>query len=144
MRKQVLMLSIFVMIIAMPFVMGAEICDYLTKDLGLSTGVTIPSSIPYKNEVFNVYSNKDTIEGTFTIANGTVTNFTCDVISKDNTYDIFVKDKKTVKDLEEADDKLGAFNSALGDFIEIKGKTFGKKSKMFFTRIALTISSWFS
>ena len=50
----------------------------------------------------------------------------------------------TVEDLEKAKNKVDAFNNALGDSIEIKGKFVGKKIKIFFTGTALSIASWFS
>lgn len=145
-QLQILRIVIIILIgfVTLPPAFGGEICDYLTKDIGLSIGTTIPSNIPYKNEVFNVYSGQGTIEGTFSIVNGIVTEYECGALSEKNTYDIFVKDKKTVENLEKAENKVDAFNNALGDSIEIKGKFIGKKIKIFFTGTALSIASWFS
>ena len=135
---------IMIGVITLPFVLGGEICDYVVSDTDISVGTTIPFSIPFKNEIFNVYSGEDIVEGTAVIVNGVVDKFECEVLSENNTYDFFVKDKQTIEDIQNSENQLDAFSSALGDSITIEGKSFGKKTKLFFINIAITIASWFS
>jgi hypothetical protein len=105
-------------------------------------GTEIPEQIPYSNEIFNIYIG-DEIFGNIVIIESIISDISC-TENENRTYDIYIKDYSVLTSFGETDDTFGMFQEKLKNKeIEIKGVSFGKKTKMFFTKIGLKIAGWF-
>ncbi|MFO7711136.1 MAG: hypothetical protein R6V53_05215 [Candidatus Woesearchaeota archaeon] len=104
-------------------------------------GVELPGFLPYKNEAFNFYIAEEPVANAV-IEEGKVTAVSCE--EGNSTYNVYVDSKATIEKLQESDDPLGTLKEMLGSEIEIKGTTFTKKVKGFFTRIGISVASWFA
>ncbi len=121
-----------------------EICDYAINELGASVDKTIPSYVPFKNEVLNAYTLDSTVIGHAKIEDGKITSIGCNE-TINPTIEVLIKDKGTLEDIKNAESKADTVNQKIKDKeIIIKGVTFTKKVKMFFVKIGLKISSWFA
>ena len=106
-------------------------------------GVEIPKQIPYSDEIFNIYIEEE-IFGSIEIINSTISDFGC-IENEDRTYEVYIKDYSVLSSFGESDDFFGTFQENLKNKnIEIEGVGFGKKVKMFFTKIGLKIFGWFN
>lgn len=118
-------------------------CVTLSSYKSEFVGTEIPNRIPCGNEIFNIYISEDFF-GSLKIVEHKIQDFVCKE-NENNTYDIFIKDYSTILGAIESGDKMNYFSEKLNKGeIEIKGVTFGKKFKLFFTKIGLKIANWFS
>ena len=106
-------------------------------------GIQIPTQIPYSDEIFNVYIS-DEIFGYLELENSTITAFDC-LENENKTYDVYIKDSEVFEDFLNSTDMVKSLNEKLSNKeIQIKGASFTKKVKMFFTKLGLKIMGWFS
>lgn len=103
-------------------------------------GIQIPSQVPYKNEIINVYI-KNEIFGNIIVEEKIVTNISCSE-NQEKTYDVYIKDYQTIFDIIENEDNISTLKSKLENKeIQIKRANMGKKLKWFFSKLAL---NWFN
>jgi hypothetical protein len=120
-----------------------ELCIISELNKEAFTSVEIPSFVPYTNEIFNIYSQNQTI-GNFIIEDKKIKSFTCN-LSSEPTYDIEIKDVNTINDFLKTEDYLGLYNQKIdNEEIKIKGTKFGKNIKIKITNLVLKIINWFS
>lgn len=140
--KLVIMVS-FLLLFAATAMAEENICSYLTEDLGISEGITLESYVPYKDEVFNVYTKGNEAVGHLKLENRTITSIGCSA-AKNPTYNVHVKNLGTVKSIVNSENQFNEFNSQLkDDSISLEGTSAPKKMKGFFTKIGIGIASWF-
>lgn len=136
-------ITILLILLLLPFVHAeSEICDYIIQERGIKEGFSIPSFIPYNNDRFNVFDFNNNSAGSIIIEEGVITHIGCDQI-ENATVDIKVKNVQTLKDIYAAEDVSETFDEKLDNEIITEGKTTGTEVKLFFTKIALKIISWF-
>ena len=117
-------------------------CSTFEADKDSLVGMEIPEQIPYSNEIFNIYIAGE-IFGNLVLVESIVDDFSC-TENPERTYDIYIKDFSVLSDFGETADPFGMFQEKLKNKdIEIKGVSFGKKTKMFFTKVGLKIAGWF-
>ncbi len=116
-------------------------CEMLEEGKAEIVGIEIPEQIPYSDEIFNVYIADENF-GYLEISESVVSDLGCEE-NPEATYNVYIKDYSVFLAFETGF-TLDKFNSMLGDEIQIKGVGFGKKTKMFFTKIGLKIAGWFS
>ncbi len=104
---------------------------------------TIPSFVPYTNEVFNFYIGEEFF-AEIVLEEKQVKEAFCEV-NEERTYDVYIKDIQTIKDISDSENPLDEYHSkkSAGE-IQIKGATFGKSVKQFFVNIGLKIVGWFN
>lgn len=123
---------------------GDELCAYLTEDLGVTTGMEIPSYVPYSNEVFNIYTKDGQTVGSVVIEESVVTGISCEE-TEGATYNIYISGKSTIDDVINSSSKADVIDQKLDDDeIVIEGQTFTKRVKNFFTVLGIEMGSWFS
>lgn len=121
-----------------------EICEYIIEEKDVTIGKTLPSFLPYKNEVFIAYQNENVI-GHVQLKDGVITSINCNNTNETATYTVTVKDLQTVKDVFESNNTADIFNEKQSnDDIIVKGETFTKSVKLFFTNVGIKIASWFT
>jgi hypothetical protein len=148
MKKTMILLTALFLLVALANAeeidKGKELCSSIIGDMEISSGVKIPQGIPYNNEVFNIYTGENEAVGHITIEKKEVSSAGCE-LDENPTYDIFIKDISTIKDISDSENPIDALNKKISDKeIEIKGKSTGKKLKGFFTRIGLKMAGWFN
>ena len=118
-------------------------CQMLKPYESQVIGYKIPKQVPYGDETFNIYIEKE-IFGSLVLKNWSVFGFSCSE-NFNRTYDIYIKDNSVFEKFENSKDILETINNELnnGD-IEIKGVGFGKKLKFFFSKLGLRIWGWFN
>ncbi|MDA3837102.1 MAG: hypothetical protein PF542_05765 [Nanoarchaeota archaeon] len=143
MKKIFGILFIFVLgisfISAIDFDTNSVSCSVLELGKSQVIGYEIPSQVPYKNEIFNLYISEE-IFGSIIIKKGILTDFSCE-INNNQTYDVYIKNYEVFARFTGEGDIVEILNTAIANKdIEIKGKGMGKKLKWFFSRIGL---KWF-
>lgn len=126
----------------MEFSEEVSLCqDFMGQD-GL-IGFEMPSYIPYSTEVFHIYYQDDAPLGFIELVDKKIVGADCE-IQGEPTFVVYVKEDETLLNIVNAENPLDAFNDARanGDIV-IKGVTFGKKVKGFFTNLAASMASWF-
>lgn len=104
----------------------------------------IPSFVPYKNEIFNIYLLEENLNTSLILEDSQIKEIKCQENQKP-TYNVYIKNLNTIKDFQNSSDFLELYNQKTKNKeIELKGATFTKKLKLTFTKIALKIASWFS
>jgi len=137
------MLFLIVALFVLAIPVNAEICEYFTQDLGINTGATIPRFIPYKNDVFNVYSQNEPI-GLMELKNGEIIKIECGKLSEKPTFSIYIKDIDTIKDIFESESPVDEFNNKLkSKDLDIRGNNITSKIKGFFTRLIAGVAGLF-
>lgn len=128
--------------VLMEFSDKVSLCqDFMSQD-GL-IGFEMPSFVPYNTEVFHIYYQNDAPFGFVELVNKKIVGAGCDIQGKP-TFVVYVKDDETLLNIVNAENPLDAFNKARSDGdIVIKGVTFGKKVKGFFTNVLASVASWF-
>ncbi|MFP4424619.1 MAG: hypothetical protein ACLFP2_05335 [Candidatus Woesearchaeota archaeon] len=104
-------------------------------------GVELPDFLPYKNEAFNFYIADEPVANAV-IEEREVTSVSCE--EGNSTYNVYVDSKATIEKIAASENPLETLQDMLGSEIEVKGTTFSKKVKGFFTRIGISVASWFS
>jgi len=113
---------------------GCVTIEEFSKDI---VGQVIPSKVPYKNEIFNIYIDSD-ILGSIIISDGVIINVTCEE-SAERTYDVLITDYSILLDF------IGGFdtdilNEKIKDKdIVVKGVNVWKKLKWWFSKLALRL-----
>jgi uncharacterized membrane protein len=121
----------------------SEICDYLNTNYKDLEGQELPSFIPYKNEIFNIYTNDDLEIGYLEIKDGTIQKFECNMHDKP-TYKVFIQGLETFEKIESSDDPIGTLNTMISNKeIKIEGQTMFKSMKKTLSNLLLKIASWF-
>ena len=117
------------------------LCSYM-MDLA-SVGKVMPSFLPFKNEVFNVYDLDGNSVGHVSIEDGSITESNCD-LSDDSTYSVFVRDDVVIDNIKNSEKPAKAYKEARksGD-IRVEGSGFGKRMKIGFINFFASIASWF-
>lgn len=134
----ILLLSITTMVSA------NEICEYVTIEQEVEEGKFLPSFLPYSNEVFVMYNNDEVI-GHVIVEDKEITSVGCTETDSEATYTVEIKDLQTVKDVFESNNTIDVFDKKISNKdIDVKGATFTKSVKLFFTKIGLKIGSWFN
>lgn len=149
MKKRFNILLIFFLLVGMlglvssiDFDLGDIQCEDLMASKEEVVGQEIPSQIPYSNEVFEIFF-QETLFGSITLEEKIITDLSCSE-NNESTYEIWIKDSSVIEDIANSENPLEELNKKLSnEEIDIKGKTFGKKIKLFFTKIILKIASWF-
>jgi len=120
-----------------------DFCKELLTHKDDLVGFTLPSIIPYKDEVFHILYNSEKPFGTLILENHTIKDFSCE-LKDEATFNIYIKDDKTLKSFGESENPLNTYNDLVksGD-IRFEGVGFGKKVKGFFTNLTARIASWF-
>ena len=146
------LITILIILLIVPFVFadnetvsseGKELCDYIFAKTNIKMGTSVPKMIPYKNERFNVFTNKDELVGHLIFEDGLVTSYNCESI-EEPTYNVIVKGKSTIDDIMDSESPIKVLNKKLGNKeIDLKGVTFGKQFKGFMTKLGLSIASVF-
>lgn len=102
-------------------------------------GQTVPENVPISDEIINIFIDNE-IYGFIQIEDRMITDFNCSE-NELATYDLFIQGESTLSDIATAEDQMSSFIEKFNNKeIELKGKTFGKKIKMFFVRIGI---KWF-
>ncbi len=123
----------------------ANLCEYAVGKMGIEKGLSIPSYIPYQNDVLSFYTGNGTSLGFLRTADGAVDDFSCNNTVDNYTYRIYVKDQETIDALLEASSPADTMTQLMDQqAIRIEAKSLTKRIKAFFTRTALRIWSWFS
>ncbi|MCR4327321.1 MAG: hypothetical protein NUV46_01950 [Nanoarchaeota archaeon] len=105
-------------------------------------GKGVPSSIPYQNEILNVYIKNESF-GHIKVEKGNFSNFSCEK-SDNATYDLKINNLSIFENLDSNQSLIETLNKKLSDKeIEVEGLTLGKKIKWFFTTILLKVLGWF-
>jgi len=121
---------------------GQDICAQMI-DLA-KPGEYLPSFLPYKNEVFNVYDLNNNPAGHITIENRMVVSSGC-TLADDPTYTIYVEDGQTIKDIRESSDSAEAYiDNIKSGTLDIEGQSFWRKFKGSMTNGFAAVASWFS
>lgn len=121
-----------------------EIWNYITEELGVEEGDTLPDYLPYDNERTNFYTPEEEFIGHIVTEDGVITSISDDVEIEDSTMNLVVEDVDSVKEIAESDKPMKEFNEKLqNDEIEIVGTTTGSKVKNWFMEIVVWIMSWF-
>jgi hypothetical protein len=121
----------------------SELCNYINTNYKDLEGQKLPGFIPYKNEIFNIYTNDDKEIGSLEIKDGTVQKFKCEMHEK-STYKVFIKGQETFEKIQNSEDPLGTLNEMISNKdIKIEGQTMFKSVKKTISNIFLKIASWF-
>jgi hypothetical protein len=138
--KLILLLFFIVLVSSIVFASGKEICDYFIEEKGITAGESsVPSYIPYKNDVINAYTLDGEIIGHIVINNRVVTSIDCELTEKPN-FILKVKDLDVVKSIN----SISSLNNALNnEDIVIEGQSLGKKLKNIFAKLGIRIASIF-
>jgi hypothetical protein len=138
--KKIVWLFLLIMLSSVVFANGQEICDYLIEEKGINIGTTLPKAMPYKNDIFNVYTIDGDIIGHIKLENRIVKSIDCNLIENPD-FIVKVKDLEVVKSITSAD----TLNQALkANEITIEGQSITKKIKNTFTKLGIKIVSLFS
>ncbi|MBT4376779.1 hypothetical protein HOD29_05375 [archaeon] len=114
-------------------------CDMLNGFKDEIVGQEIPSQIPYKNEIFNVYIAEE-IFGNIVIEESIVKDFGC-VVNDEVTYRVYILDGGVLLDFAETEEVMELVQEKLDNKeILVKGVGLGKKIKWSFTKLLL---KWF-
>lgn len=133
---------IFVVMLSSSIAFANPFCDYFDEQ-NVVIGSEIPSFIPYGNEVF-VFSNSSGYIGVIEVSDSIITTVTCDESDSIPTYSVTVSSLDTVKEIFDSSNPAKTFNDKIKQKeLVVKGESFTKGVKWFFTRVGLTISSWF-
>ncbi|NQV08576.1 hypothetical protein HQ529_01845 [Candidatus Woesearchaeota archaeon] len=137
-------LILFLLLIPIVFAGEAEdMCDYIITEADSYDEITVPGGIPYNNEIMNVYLMSEEPVGSFIIEEKIVTEYNCSLMDVP-TYNIYVEDVQTIKDINDAESPLDELNNKIKNKeIVVQGINFSKKFKFFFTKAAIRIGSWF-
>ncbi|HIG95087.1 MAG: hypothetical protein QT05_C0046G0003 [archaeon GW2011_AR13] len=121
-----------------------DLCSQSEKINNEIANTELPSGVPYKNEIFNLYEGEETYIASLVIKENKIESFGCEM-NENPTYNIYIKDVQTLKEIIESNAPLKIFNEkkSNGD-IQIKGVTAGKKFKQFWINFGLKIAGWFS
>lgn len=119
-----------------------DLFNLIIKNYQIKVDMSIPSYIPFQNEKFNIYTAQKEFVGTLTIEKGIITNLSKEILN-DQTYDVYVDFEKLfaieINKGEEVD-----FNKILDAAdVKLEGKTFAKKTKGVFMKMALGIMKIF-
>ena len=116
--------------------------DVFSRD---SENFTIPSGVPFKNEVFNVYIDDEFFLST-ELVDKEISEIVCES-SEEVTYNVYVKSKLILDVMgnEEEINPIDFYNQKRkSGELEIKAVGFMRKIKMGFINFGLKIASWFS
>jgi parallel beta-helix repeat protein len=120
-----------------------EECNYLIEILKLKENSSLPSFLPYKNEIFNIYTLDNKIIGHVEIKNNLIISFGCN-LKENPTYNVYIKDTKIIENILNADSSIDAFNKAKKrNLIKIEGTRVSKKIKQGFVNLGLLIVGFF-
>ncbi|MBW2968164.1 hypothetical protein KY362_06780 [Candidatus Woesearchaeota archaeon] len=120
-----------------------QLCDYVLTNFRINKGNQIGSRFTYSDETFNAYLADGTPVGHLVLRDKKVFQVGCEV-QQTPTYNVYVKDLQTVRDVFNAADKIDMFDDKLSDgSIRIEGQRFTKKVKGGMTRAMVKIISWF-
>ncbi len=124
---------------------SADFCSYLTDEVGVIPGVSVPNSLPYKNEITNVYTLDREVVGMIVIKDGKIESTSCNSTTENATYNLFIKDQQTIEDILSSEKPVDVLNEKIkSQDIILEGTKTSKKIKGFFTRLAIRLTSWFS
>ena len=149
MKKIIAIFALFMILLVaavsaqeVPGTRGNDICIFLQREFSLQGDV--PSYIPYKNEVIAGYTNSGELIGTLKTVDGKLNAIEC-TQAEEPTFIVRVKDLQTIKDIMGSVNPVDTLDEKLssGD-LSIEGTSFGRNIATFFTRIAVTVGSWFS
>lgn len=119
-----------------------DICNYIKEKVVI--GGEIPSYVPYKNERFNIYTLDKKPVGSIVSEKGVLKDISCETIS-DPSYNLYLKDLTTIKNVFDSEKPLKAFNKEKSEGnIDIEGQTVSKSLKAGFTNILLRVAGWFN
>lgn len=138
------MIFVFVLILSLTFVAAEEInfkqieCQIVLQYKDQIIGQEIPSQVPFKTEIFNIYIAGESY-GFLELNDSFIDNFDC-VENEDATYDILIESEAVLFDIYDSEDFMnGVLDKLDSKEIKIKGKGFGKKVKITFVKIGLKI-----
>ncbi|MDP3965933.1 MAG: hypothetical protein Q8Q04_00175 [archaeon] len=147
MKKRYFLLSLFIVLL-LGFVSAFEYngtnvtCEDLGEIENQILGAEVPSILPYKNEIFNVYFKNESL-GNLHIEEGVITDFSCGK-NENATYELKINNESLFENPDSNYSTIDFLNQKLDNKeIEVNGITFGKKIKWFFTTIAIKIMSLF-
>ena len=120
-----------------------EICTYVKNTFKI--GGEIPGFLPYGNDAINFYDMQNNLLGILTTENSILQEMQCDESTENANYKVIIKDLATIKGIVESEHQLDELNKAIKEGrIDIEGIDFGTNTNVFFTKLAVTIGSWFS
>jgi len=142
MKKIILLNVIFVLLLIFPSIYAFNDCNTI-KDK-LPTGIELPSFIPFSNEVIKAEIGNDFL-GILVIKNSKIDKLSC---KEENnltfTYILKIKDSKVIDNLLSEKFNVDMLKEYMSNGnLNVNGLTTPKKVKLFFTKIFLTIGSWF-
>ena len=144
--KKILILGLFLLLLPLAYAEeqeGNEICNYAMDELNVYEGRFVPSGIPFSNEIFDAYDMEGNPLGHIKIEDKKITEVSCTTVNE-STYNIYLKDLQTLKDIKASEHKLDTLDDKLGKEIIVEGTSIGKSVKLFFSKFGLKVGSWFS
>ena len=122
----------------------SSFCEELIDISGISVGAEVPSILPYKNEQINIFDNYSQIIGGLETSEGLVQSFGC-VELENPTLLVTIKDLTVIDDIVLANNSIKELNNKiLNEEILVEGVGFGSKFKVFSSKVALRVVSWFN
>jgi hypothetical protein len=142
MKSRIFFLGFVIMmfVITSSIVMAKDCEEYSSK---FGSDIELPKFIPYKNEIFNIYVN-DSVVASLKIEDRIVKDFMCESQEK-STYNVYLSSWDVVDTISESENTIDSLKENMKNKnITIKGVGFGKQVKGFFSKMGLTIASWFA